>query len=579
MKSLQRLWQIMGRRRLSYVLALLAATTVKAVMEIVLAGGLKNLVNAAASRNVSLLIRTTGFFFGALAVIAVLFPLTRIWFESLVAEISRTLRTKVFNHILSLPVSYFDKSSSGDVLSRMSNDLRVIEAAYGNSIFNLAETFAWSVAAMVYMFYLSWQMGLVVASFGILVVCLNAVLSRKQHVISQKVQEAHSQFLAHVHDLLAGLETLKVDGLQKHFFSLSQTVSQRLLKHILDRAAHSGVISAANELASQLNFVGVVGFGAYLVSTGKIEVGIVIAALQLYHGATRLFFELGGLITRWQTALAGAERVLAILDQQVEQVAAIEGEYSIPAEVTVEFRSVSFAYDPNRPALRNVSFAVQPGQTVALVGPSGAGKSTIFNLLLGFYEPDEGSILINGRDTTQVSKGFLRQLISYVPQENIFFSGTVAENVACGTTVDDNVIISALEAAQAYSFVKKLDRGIHTRMGSEGVDFSEGEKQRLAIARALVRNAPLVLLDEATSALDALSEDLVQRALQEIFREKTVLVIAHRLWTVQNADLILVIKDGEVVEQGTHRELLAKGGLYKELVEKSHSGKLVVQPA
>jgi subfamily B ATP-binding cassette protein MsbA len=282
---------------------------------------------------------------------------------------------------------------------------------------------------------------------------------------------------------------------------------------------------------------------------------------------------LSGVFAQTQAALAAAARAFAVLDTPVDPVEASAALPDLPsASGRVTFERVAFSYSPDRPVLRAVSFEAAPGQVVALVGPSGAGKTTLLNLLLRLYERDSGRILIDGHDTAGVNIGSLRAQTAIVPQEPALFSGSVADNIRFGRLdATDAEIEAAARAANAHEFIARLPQTYQTVVGDRGVKLSAGQRQRVAIARAILRDPRILLLDEATAALDNVSEALVQEALTRLMRERTTLVVAHRLTTIQDADLILVLDHGEIVEQGRHEDLLARGGLYAQLYNRDVS--------
>jgi len=324
-----------------------------------------------------------------------------------------------------------------------------------------------------------------------------------------------------------------------------------------------------NEIVSLGGMVFIIGFGGYLMITGKMNMGDLTAFLVLLTMSYKPIKGLGDTPNVIQRALASSDNIFSILDRQTEFIPEFNGKTDIDKiNGEVEFRNIYFSYNSKEEVLKDLSFSVKPGETVALVGPSGAGKSTIINLILKFYLPDKGSIFIDGKDVHDISIKSLRSQIGIVPQETMLFSGTVLENIKYGNlAASDEEIYSAAKAANAHMFIENFPNGYQTEIGERGVQLSGGQRQRLSIARAFLSNPRILLLDEATSSLDSESEKLVQEATENLMKNRTSFVIAHRLSTIQNADKILVVDRGKIVQSGKHQDLLNQEGIYKNLYQ------------
>jgi ATP-binding cassette subfamily B protein/subfamily B ATP-binding cassette protein MsbA len=310
----------------------------------------------------------------------------------------------------------------------------------------------------------------------------------------------------------------------------------------------------------------VIGYGGYLAFRGDVTVGVLTAFLIYVQQFFRPIQLASQVYTQAQASLAGAERIYAILDEPGERPDAVDAEEMPPIKGDIAFEQVTFAYEPGRPVLRNVSFGATAGQTVAIVGPTGAGKTTIVNLIPRFYEPDAGSISIDGQDIDSVTRRSLRTQLAIVLQEPFLFAGSVAENIAFGRdNPGQEEIEAAAKAVDADRFIRELPDGYNTPLGERGTGLSEGQRQLLSFARAILADPRILILDEATSRIDTRTEQTIQRALATVLKGRTSIVIAHRLSTVRNADLILVIDAGEIVERGTHTDLIDQNGLYAEL--------------
>jgi ATP-binding cassette subfamily B protein len=377
-------------------------------------------------------------------------------------------------------------------------------------------------------------------------------------------------------DLLAGYQVVRTFSLGEWILGRFNAANRELLKSGLRRVRLDGALAAMNGLGGALFLLPLV-VGAYMVRSGQTTFGTMMALIQLNGPIQFLVYSLGGTITRIQSSLAAADRILDVLDAAPEPVryadaalAPAEDSPTLPQpDATVEFKRVTFGYSEDEPeVLREMSFVVHPGQVAAFVGPSGGGKSTIFKLLLGGYPVRQGSVYVAGRSLNDVRLDKLREHFAYIPQDAYLYSGSILENIRYGKPgASQEAVIAAAQAAYAHEFISDFPDGYQTMVGERGTRLSGGQRQRIAIARALLKDAPVLLLDEATSALDSESEELVQQALDVLMRGRTVLVIAHRLSTVDHADVIYAIQDGEVVESGTEQELLERKGLFYRLHE------------
>jgi ATP-binding cassette subfamily B protein len=354
------------------------------------------------------------------------------------------------------------------------------------------------------------------------------------------------------------------------------TANRALLKSGLRRVRLDSILAAANGFGASM-FIAPLAVGAYMVLTEQTTFGIMVAQIQLNGPIQFLVYSLGGTITRIQSSLAAADRILDVLDAapeparyaDVELVPASESPEPTQPDALIEFNRVTFGYDEDEPdVLQDMSFAVRPGQVAAFMGPSGGGKSTIFKLLLGGYPVHQGAVYLSGQSLNTYRLNDLRERFAYIPQDAYLYSGSILDNIRYGRPgASEQEVIAAAQAAYAHEFISEFSEGYRSMVGERGARLSGGQRQRIAIARALLKDAPILLLDEATSALDSESEELVQQALDVLMRGRTVLVIAHRLSTVDHADVIYAVQDGRVVESGTQQELLDRKGLFYRLHE------------
>ncbi len=494
----------------------------------------------------------------------------RFYFISVIGErVLADLREAVFTHLLHLDARYFDTNRIGELTSRLNGDVAVIRGAVGSSLSLFLRSMVTIFGALLMMILTSPVLTLAVVIALPMVLIPVMAFSRRLRGMSRKTQDALADLSAMATEMLGANRTVKAftqEGVQSGLYRERSESSYRAETRRL--GARSVMVAMVIFLGTAA-LVGLVWWGARSVFEGSVTAGqlaqFLVYAMMAAGALTNVSEVLGSL----QIVAGSTERLTEILDTE----AAITDPASPlplpqPPLGTVEFDHVSFAYDGGEPVLNDISFAVSRGQTVALVGPSGSGKSTTLSLLQRFYDIDAGSIRIDGVDIRQAGLHDLRKRFAYVEQEPVIFAGTIEENILFGKPDASRAeVLAAAKAALVDDFVADLPRGYDTVVGERGVMLSGGQKQRLAIARAILKNAPILLLDEATSALDAQSEHAVQLALEHLMEGRTTLVIAHRLATIRDADTILVLDGGTIIDRGTHEELVAKGGRYAELAK------------
>ncbi|MBS4055396.1 MAG: ABC transporter ATP-binding protein [Thermaerobacter sp.] len=491
------------------------------------------------------------------------------------AEVTAKVRQTIFEKLHALPISYFKTHHSGDVLSRMTNDVNATVALLGEMPSKLLFEILTCLASGFIIFSVDMRLGLVAVLSGILGVVANTLAARKLRTISRDLQESQAKLTTVMTDLFAGVQVVKGFSLYGLMDKMFAGHSQKVRTLGLSRVETHAALEAANFTTSTLNVMGLLVVGSFLALRGEISVPDIVMVTQAQNGIERFFSAIGTHLTGIQTSLAAAERVVALVEETEEPL-----RYAGMLEIAGEplcLKDVEFGYDREERVLSGVSLTAREGEMVALVGPSGGGKSTLLKLMLGFYEPQAGSIFINGQSLSQQTLSEARSLFSYVPQDAMLFSGTVADNIRMGkldATPDE--VVQAAKVANAHDFIVALEKGYETLVGEKGAQVSGGQRQRIAIARAVIRNAPILLLDEATASLDSESEGLVQEALSRLIEDRTVIVVAHRLSTVEKADKIVVVAEGKVVEEGSHNELLARGGLYRQLHDQHLSGQAAV---
>ncbi|ELP5730269.1 lipid A ABC transporter ATP-binding protein/permease MsbA [Vibrio vulnificus] len=476
------------------------------------------------------------------------------------------IRRMVFNHYMQMPVSYFDKEKSGSLLSRITYDSEQVSAATTQALVSMVREGASIVGLLVLMFYNSWQLSLVLLLVAPVVAWAIGVVSKRFRKISKNMQTTMGIVTSSAEQMLKGHKVVLSYGGQEieksRFDTVSNQMRQQTMKLVTAQAAANPII----QMIASIALVTVL----YLASVDSIKEqltpGTFTVVFSAMFGLMRPLKALTNVTSQFQRGMAAAQTLFALVDIEPEKNT---GTHKLErAEGAVTVKDVTFTYEgAEKPALSHVSFDIPVGKTVALVGRSGSGKSTIASLFTRFYDVDSGEIQLDGVDVRDYELKNLRTQFALVSQNVHLFNDTIANNIAyaAGDKYSREDIERAAELAHAMEFISKMENGLDTMIGENGASLSGGQRQRIAIARALLRDAPVLILDEATSALDTESERAIQSALDELQKNKTVLVIAHRLSTIEKADQILVIDEGSVVERGSHAELIEKNGVYAQL--------------
>ena len=480
---------------------------------------------------------------------------------------TRDLRRRLFGHLQRLPLSYLNARRSGELMSRVTSDVEALRGALAAGVSNLLKDGLTFIATLVMVFAASWRLALF--SFIVLppAAWVLVQIGRKMRKRSGRAQEEMASLTGVLQENLAGGRIVRAFGAEQHEEARFERWNTGYFRAFTRLRRVSAAAKPMSEYAIILVAVAIGWMGAREVfqthTLPPERLVTFVAALLSLLSPVKSLSEMGGTLA---AGVGAADRVWAVLDTPSSIADAPDARALVPMADAIRFEHVSFSYATDRPVLHDIDFSVSRGEVVALVGSSGAGKSTTLDLLARFHDPDAGRVTIDGADLRAVTLASLRAQLGVVSQETILFHDTVRSNIAYGLDgVSPERVEAAARAAHAHDFIARLPQGYETVIGDRGVLLSGGERQRLAIARALLRNPPILLLDEATSALDTESERLVQEALETLMHDRTVLVIAHRLSTVQHADRILVFEHGRIVEHGRHEALLAQGGVYRRL--------------
>jgi subfamily B ATP-binding cassette protein MsbA len=490
--------------------------------------------------------------------------LRSVLMEQVGKRVIRDLRDRLYGHSLGLSADFYTQSRTGDLISRTTNDVLIIEESLVNTFGDLVQQPLSVIGTVLVVFYLNWKLALIaiVAIPAILFPIL--AIGRRIRRRMRRVQAKLADLTSVLQETFTGIRVVKAFSMEPYETERFKHENSRLYRMSVRIIRHLHMIRPVVELLGGIMVATALMIGAGIFKMGlPAIIGFSAALVQMYDPAKKL----GAVYNRIQMGLAAAERVFHVMDIKPTVVEKPDAAALPPIRERITYEHVSFAYE-DEPVLHDVSVEVNRGNILAIVGPSGSGKTTLVNLLLRFYDPVEGTIRIDGTDLRDVTLASLREQIGLVTQDVVLFNDTVAGNIAYGKPgALRESIIEAARLANADQFIRALPKGYDTVIGERGIKLSGGQRQRLAIARALFRNPPILVLDEATSALDTESERLVQQAIDRVMQHRTVLVIAHRLSTVQHADTIVVLRDGRIVEQGAHPELIEANGLYRKLYE------------
>ena len=486
-------------------------------------------------------------------------------------SVVKRIREELFSKFIDLPVRYMDTHSHGDVMSRMTNDIENVSTTISQSLPSLFSGVLTIVGTMAIMLWYCWQLALLSLVTVILTVLATKALSGKVRKFSRKRQQLLGQLNGTVEEMISGYATVVAYNRQKVTTDDFCDTADSLTRAGIRTDIFSGVMGPVMNCIGNIGFVIIAAFGGFFSVKGFISIGVISAFIVYAKQFSRPINEIAQIYGQLQTAIAGAERVFLVLDEKNED---LSGEkYAENEKATVYFKNVDFSYDGKTPVIKDFSLEVPSGKKVALVGATGSGKTTIVNLLMRFYDIDNGEIKINNQNIKDISRKELRKNIAIVLQDTVLFSDTVRNNLKYGNeSATGEQLEKAVELSRCRDMIKHLPQGYDTVLSGAGGGISQGQRQLLAIARAFVADPKILILDEATSNVDTRTEKKIQTAMQQIMQGRTSIVIAHRLSTIRDSDMIVVMDHGEIVECGTHEELLEKKGKYQELYMTQYAG-------
>ncbi|GHU07546.1 ABC transporter [Alphaproteobacteria bacterium] len=491
-------------------------------------------------------------------------------------------RRDISQKINRLPIKYFDKHPYGDTLSRVTNDVDTIAQTLNQSLSQIVSSVTMVIGILIMMLTISWVLTIIAIVVLPVSMLFIMFITKKSQKHFRNQQNQLGELNGHIEETYAGQTVVKAFSAEARAAAKFDKTNQRLYTSAWKAQFLSGLMMPIMNLISNLGYVATAMVGGWLAINGRISIGDIQAFIQYVQQFNQPIAQAAQIANVLQSTVAAAERVFEFLEEPEETPDVIANVVKQPSNNLpglprrsaprndmrgeVEFKNVKFSYEPGKPVIKNFSAHIKPGQKVAIVGPTGAGKTTLVNLLMRFYDPDSGTISIDGTNTRDMKRADVRNEFGMVLQDTWLFNGTIAENLAYGDlTASKDDLMRAAQAAHVDHFVQSLPDGYDTMIGEDSENISAGEKQLLTIARAMLADAPMLILDEATSSVDTRTEILIQQAMEKLMHGRTSFVIAHRLSTIVNSDLILVMDDGNIVEQGTHHDVLKQGGFYAKL--------------
>jgi ATP-binding cassette subfamily B multidrug efflux pump len=501
----------------------------------------------------------------------------RVYVMAAVAQRTvRDLRNDLFAHFQTLSLRYVDQRSHGELMSRLTNDVENVSNVLNESVTNLISSVLGIVGVAVVMFLINWRLALVSMVTLPMMAFLSQVIARRTRRGFREQQKILGSLNGLIEETITGERVVKAYGREQDTIEQFEVTNLGLRKASSQAQIFAGVLGPMSNFINNIGFAIVAGTGGWMAVKDLATIGTIASFINYARQFTMPINQIANLYNTIQSAIAGAERVFQVIDEPPEMPDAVDALPLDHIRGEVDFHQVNFGYNPEVPVLKDVSLHAQPGQTIALVGPTGAGKTTIVNLLSRFYDVDRGGIAIDGVDLRQYRKDDVRRELGIVLQDTFLFSDTVMENIRYGRLeASDEEVMAAARLANADQFIHRLQHGYQTMLSERGSNLSQGQRQLLAIARAILAEPGILILDEATSSVDTRTEKNIQEAMLRLMHGRTSFVIAHRLSTIREANLILVINNGEIVERGSHQQLIEQKGLYWNMYTSQFKGQAV----
>lgn len=481
-------------------------------------------------------------------------------------RVVKDLRVQAFRHLQNLDISYIDSHEHGDIVSRIITDIDQLSDGLLMGFTQFFTGVITILGTLIFMFSVNVKIALIVVLLTPLSLFVASFIAKRTYSMFQKQSETRGEITTHINEMVGNQKLVKAFSREEASEEKFDDINDRLTRYSLRATFFSSMVNPSTRLINALVYAGVGAFGAVSAISGRLTVGQLSCFLSYATQYTKPFNEISGVVTELQNALASAARVFELIDEK-EQTPDSDGAAELEkADGNVEFDNVSFSYDKSKELIKDLSISAKSGQRVAIVGPTGCGKSTLINLLMRFYDPDSGMIKVDGENSRDYTRRSLRKNFGMVLQETWLKSGTVKENIAYSKPdATDEEIIAAAKLTHAHSFIKRLPDGYDTVLGENGGSLSQGQKQLLCITRVLLDLPPMLILDEATSSIDSHTEIRIQKTFAKMMKGRTCFVVAHRLSTIRESDIILVMNKGRIIEQGTHEALLEKHGFYYDL--------------
>lgn len=501
-----------------------------------------------------------------IAVTALVQWLMNVCNNKIVYNVSRDLRQRAFVKIESLPCSYIDSHSKGDIVSRVINDVDQLSDGLLLGFTQFFSGVITIIGTIGFMLSINIWITLVVVVVTPLSFFIAKFIATRTYKMFSLQSRARGEQTAFIDEMVSNQKVADAYNMNEKNLDRFDEINDRLADYSLKATFFSSITNPATRFVNSIVYAAVALFGAFLAINGGITVGILSSFLAYANQYTKPFNEISSVVTELQNALACASRVLKLIEEESVTPDRENAAVLNHPKGEVEIRNLAFSYSPDKPLITDLNLKVSPGMTVAIVGPTGCGKTTLINLLMRFYDADSGEILLDGTDILDITRSSLRQNIGMVLQDTWLKSGTIAENIRLANpNATDDEVIEAAKAAHAHSFIKRLPNGYDTYIGEDGGSLSQGQKQLLCITRLMLSPPPILILDEATSSIDTRTEIRIQKAFNKLMKGRTTFIVAHRLSTIKNADIILVMNNGDIVEQGSHKELFEKKGFYYTL--------------